>query len=461
MIDIDQEHPEYKRQQHLLRTYRDLYTGGLDFRQHASEYLLQRQKEPLDVYSERLQRVFYQNYVGSIIDWYASTLFRREPSIQFTGGLEDGQRFLSKFVEDCDRKGTRLATFFRQCLIDLLIAGETHILVDFPRLAQPASTRGEEDAAGLSRAYLIQYQAEDLINWSIDEHGEYEWIVLRQKLRRQPRVDSPEVVEETYWRYYDRSEFRVYKATDRPNERQQISLVDSGSHAFIRDQRVPLVTMRVSDGLWLMNKAANLQLEHFNKSNGLAWAITMGLFAMPVIYSDREWNQIVGESYYIQLGPNDKFGWTEPDGKVYQIAADNLEALKEEIYRVCYLSQASGEMISGHAQSALSKQMDFAITQEVLRAFSSVIKDCIRKVLTAISSARMDDVTVSVAGLDEVDIGDFATELQDATNLLQIGIESPTLKRQIYQRLALKYLNDARQEVKDAIAREIDVQFKN
>ncbi len=65
----------------------------------------------------------------------------------------------------------------------------------------------------------------------------------------------------------------------------------------------------------------------------------------------------------------------------------------------------------------------------------------------------------TVSGLDEVDIGDFATELQDAKNLLQIGIESSTLKRQIYQRLAIKYLNDARQEIKDQIAREIDAQF--
>ena len=92
-----------------------------------------------------------------------------------------------------------------------------------------------------------------------------------------------------------------------------------------------------------MNKAALLQLEHFNKSNALSWALTMGLFAMPVVYSDREWNQIVGESYYIQLGPDDRFGWTEPEGKVYQIAADNLDQLKDEIYRVCYLMrQAEG-----------------------------------------------------------------------------------------------------------------------
>jgi hypothetical protein len=459
MIDIDREHPDFKRQKHTFRMYRDLYAGGLQFKQRSGEYLLRRQKEPLDVYGERLQRVFYQNYIGSIIDWYASTLFRREPSIQFEGRFNAGDKFLSSFVEDCDRKGTKLSTFFRQCLIDMLITGRTHILIDFPRVKTVPINRAEEDAAGLSRAYLVQYQAEDLINWSVDEHGEYEWIVIRQKVRRQPSVNSADVVEETYWRYYDRSRFETYRRIERQGGEAIITLVDSGSHSYSRENKVPLVTMQVSDGLWLANKAAHLQLEHFNKSNALAWAITMGLFAMPVIYSDREWNQIVGESYYIQLGPTDKFGWTEPDGKVYQIAATNLEALKEEIYRVCYLSQASGEMVSGHAQSALSKQMDFAITQEVLRAYSSVIKNCIRKVLTGISKARQDEIAVSVTGLDEVEIGDFATELQDARDLLQLGIGSPTLKRQIYQRLAAKYLNDACQEVKDQIAHEINSQF--
>jgi len=70
--------------------------------------------------------------------------------------------------------------------------------------------------------------------------------------------------------------------------------------------------------------------EHFNKSNALSWALTMGLFASPVIYSEREWNQIVGESYFIQLAPRRQVGWAEPEGKVYQIAADNLNQLKDE-----------------------------------------------------------------------------------------------------------------------------------
>jgi len=116
-------------------------------------------------------------------------------------------------------------------------------------------------------------------------------------------------------------------------------------------------------------------------------------------------------------------------------------------------------MVGGHSQSAMSKQLDFTITQEVLRAYGSAVKECIAKVLTAVSDAREDGVTVSVAGLDEVDIADFGKELQDANNLLNLGIQSPTLRRQIFERLAFKYLNDARQEVKDQIAHEINEQL--
>jgi hypothetical protein len=214
--------------------------------------------------------------------------------------------------------------------------------------------------------------------------------------------------------------------------------------------------MKVSEGLWLLNKAALLQLEHFNKSNALSWALTMGLFASPVVYSDREFNQIVGESYYIQLGPDDKFGWTEPEGKVYQIAADNLVQLKDEIYRVCYLMIQAGEASGGSQQSALSKQLDFNTTQEVLRGYGDAVKETMKQVLWAIAAARQDGISIAVSGLDEFDIDDLSTELDDAKKLLDLGIGSETLTKQLFKKLAFKYLNDARQEVKNQVADEID-----
>jgi hypothetical protein len=185
--------------------------------------------------------------------------------------------------------------------------------------------------------------------------------------------------------------------------------------------------------------------------------LTMGLFATPVINSEREWSQIVGESYYIQLGPEDRFGWTEPEGHVFQIAADNLERLKDEIYRVCYLMvQAGGTSSTPTSQSGLSKQRDFGVTQEVLRAYGDAVKQTLKLVLSAINIARQDDLWIDVSGLDEFDIGDFSLELDDAKKLLDLGIQSDTFKKQLFKKLTFKYFCDVSQDIKNQIADEID-----
>jgi hypothetical protein len=123
---------------------------------------------------------------------------------------------------------------------------------------------------------------------------------------------------------------------------------------------------------------------------------------------------------------------------------------------VCYLLTQAGTPSSAIGSSGLSKQRDYAITQEVLRAYGDVVKEAMKRVLRAIVEARQDRLRVDVSGLDEFDIGDFSGELADAERLLALGIPSPTLKRQVFKKLATKYLCDVRQEVKDQIGQEID-----
>lgn len=457
LAEIDEEHPEYRHHKHTWQIYRDLYAGGQQLKENAGKYLMPRQKEPAEVYQERLSRVFYENYVGSIIDWYIATLFRREPVVIIEGSDASAKEFLQTFMEDCDWKGSSLTEFFRHQILDALVTGTSYALLDFPRTAQVAGTRAEEELLGSARAYLVPISAEQLINWRVDEHGNFEWVVLRSQFeRRDPGTGA--WTKQSVWTRYDKQRFRKY--IREANEKSDVVLlVDSGYHGLAAQSTVPLFPLRIPSGLWLMNKAGLLQLEHFNKSNSLGWALTMGLFATPVVYSDREWTQVVGDSYYLQLGPNDRFGWTEPEGNVFKIAADNLYRLQQEIYRVCYLMSQAGGPLRGVQQSGLSKQRDFAITQEVLRAYGDAVKEGIKTVIRAVIAARQDKVAVDVAGMDEFDIGDFSDELNDAERLLALGIQSPTLKKQIYKKLAFKFLSDARQEVKEQISREIDDQL--
>ena len=455
MVNIDREHPEYATKKAMWKKYRDLYAGGEQMRENAFEYLVRRHKEPNEIYAERLSRVFYENYIGSIIDWYAATLMRREAALLLDGSDDLAKGFYNLFAEDCDLKGTSMAEFFRQRIVQTLVQGASYIVVDFPRSPVSVNNRAEEDAMGRSRAYLVDYSPEEFINWSYDDHGGLEWAVIRTSSLRKSKVTENDWARETRWIYYDRRHYQVYQQV----KDKEVRLVDEGLHGLAGQDRVPIFPLRVTEGLWLMNKAALLQLEHFNKSNALAWALTMGLFASPVIYSDREWNQIVGESYFIQLAPGDRFGWTEPEGKVYQIAADNLVQLKDEMYRVCYLiTHAAGPDSPGQRQSGASKQRDFGITQEVLRAYGDAVKETMKQVLRAIATARQDNISIDVSGLDEFDIADFSNELDDAQKLLSLGIESETLKKQVFKKLAFKFLSEVRQEIKTQIAQEIDNQ---
>ncbi|MBS1857126.1 MAG: hypothetical protein JST11_17275 [Acidobacteria bacterium] len=451
-MNINREHPEYIARRAMWKQYRDLYAGGEQLRQNAFDYLIRRQKEPEKVYRERVTRVFYENYIGSIIDWYAATLMRREPMLQFEGNDERAKQFYNLLSDDCDLKGTNLHEFFRQRFVQALVAGVSYLVVDFPRGKAPARTRAEEDALGKSRAYLMDYSAEEVINWNRGEDGRLDWVVLRTSCLKQSQVTDAKWEKETRWIYYDRENFAIYRKAGE----EAMEMVDTGRHALAPLGRVPLFEMRVSEGLWLMNKAALLQLEHFNKSNALGWALTMGLFATPVIYADKEFSQVVGESYYIQLGKDDRFGWTEPEGKVYQIAADNLVQLKEEIYRVCYLLSQAASPGADMRMSGLSKQRDFSVTQQVLRGYGDLVKDSMKQVLWAIADARRDGVSIDVSGMDEFDIGDFSSELDDAKKLLDLVIGSETLKRQVFKKLAFQYLCDARQEIKNRVAEEID-----
>lgn len=456
MLDINREHPEYVAHKDMWAKYLDLYVGGERFKANAGQYLLPRQREPQQVYGERLSRVFYENYVGSIVDWYVATLFRRESVITLDGVNERAKYFFAGFTEDTDLKGTSLNDFFQRRFAEALVFGASHVLVDFPRTSGPVDTRAEEDARGVSRAYLVGYSPQDLINWSYDEQGNYEWVVLRTSHLRNPRIEDAKWVTETRWVYYDKQNYRVFRSLKEGNEPGAIEAIAEGRHGLSKQNRVPLFDLQISEGLWLMNRAGLLQLEHFNKSNALAWSLTMGLFSMPVVFSNREFQQVLGDSYYIQLAPEDRFGWTEPEGKVHEIAGDNLARLKEEIYRVCYLAQAGGSASSGATQSGLSKQRDFAITHEVLRSYGDAVKACMKRVLRAVEAAREDGLMIGVSGMDEFDISDFTSDLADAKELLGLGIESPTLKKQVFKKLASKYLCDARQDLKDQITREID-----
>ena len=92
---IEQEHPDYTAKARMWRRYRDLYAGGEQFRGTRGGVSSAAAKGAARGLQERLARVFYENYLGSIVDWYTATLVRREPILEFEGTNERAKDFFA------------------------------------------------------------------------------------------------------------------------------------------------------------------------------------------------------------------------------------------------------------------------------------------------------------------------------------------------------------------------------
>src|SRR5206468_8877731 len=145
------------------------------------------------------------------------------------GASDSGKQFFNDFAEDCDLKGTSLSDFFRQQLVNALIFGKTYVALDFPRFSQPAPNRAEEDATGRSRAFLVEYTPNEVINWSHGSDGNPEWIVIRTSSLRQEQLTDSGWKRETRWIYYDREDFRLYSRVEGADAKgAAIRLIDAG-----------------------------------------------------------------------------------------------------------------------------------------------------------------------------------------------------------------------------------------
>ena len=133
-----------------------------------------------------------------------------------------------------------------------MVWGQSHIAIEFPKVDAVPRTRAEEDALGRSRAYLVDYSPEEVINWSRDTDGNLEWVVIRTNCLKQSKITDDGSGRMTRWLYYDRQDFKIF---ERQKDDGEIELVDEGRHGLAALGMVPLFTLKVSEGLWLMNKA--------------------------------------------------------------------------------------------------------------------------------------------------------------------------------------------------------------
>lgn len=460
---LQQTHDSYDAD--LWADYEALYAGGKKFFARIARFLPSNPQEPAAVHAARKREAHYRCYVGGIVDYFASFLFASALVLRAKrkGSKDaiDADPFYAAWKEDCDGQDNDVHLFLRLRVIEALNKRCAWWLVEMPvppeGMAAESLKEWKEQGRGNGKVRALS--ADQVLDWEVDDDGFLLWaIVLSVKVTRANPADKRETVVERY-DVYDRENVErfelTYQKTKKPASNVDVASKGKHPHGF---SRVPLVNVDVGDALWLTNRVASPQLEHFRLSCAMGWGIRRTCYAMPVInVEDQQKPPTMGAGYYVMIGLKETFNWAAPPSTPFAAIRETVKDEKDEIYRVVHqMAMGVDNNAAAVGRSAESKEIDSAAVKVVLDALGKIVRESVERTLSLLSEARGEDYDWAVSGLDDFANANLADLVASALGIQTLSLPSPTLHREWAKRLADAAVPDAEQSVKDTIAKELE-----
>lgn len=452
---LDQRHPEHDHE--CLERNRALYCGGEEWRELVEWWLPKHPEEADESYDARKSRALYENHVGPLVDMLATSVFTEAPRVDGMPG-----DWWPAFGASVDGRGTGLAPWFRDRLVDLLVERRTYVWVNLP--ARPdglvVDSRASEEAAGLLDAFLVWVSAENVIDWSRDDRGRLRWVMIRDEVEEREALES-ERVEVHRWTYIDAQVIRRWTWTPQQGRKDPLPTDEAEEQPLILHGigTLPLVELELTEGLHALGKLHDPAVAHLRARNDLSWALHRAAHALLVIKS--KWNDqrpVLGPGYYLKLDQADSAEYVEPSGANFEILASDVKDLREELYRVVQsMAQGIDSSASRSAASGDSKGQDWRALEIVLSALASTMRTSIASVLRLVATARgLKDAEPTVTGLDGWQEEDLETWLKAAAMATDASKLSPTFTKLVAKRQARRVLQTEDPAELAAVDKEID-----
>lgn len=490
-----QRHPEYRAS--LWRRLHALYAGGSRLFEDMAllrEVFPRHRGEADDLYKERIARAFYVPYAGEIVDHLVAALFKQpimmrlgdedeaksDPDDDGDGDAEEAAalsevpEFYQDFQKDTSVPGGEAVSFnqlLKKQILNALTKQCSWTMVDLPALigedGQPVAfpDKQAEEAAGALDAYAVALENESVVDWKEDGAGNLEWVLVwTTTCEREDLWSSRDQVTQR-WTYYDRDGWRAYalrhKVDEDIDEKRVVPLVAEGTYPF---GRVPVVRLKLDDGLWAMDKLEGLAREHFNKRSGLAWGELQSLLPElyeflgpeegngPVVVSEaqqdrtRAVSQRRGQGFVQVRGGQDKAQYIGPDSAPFREVRESCKDVRDEMHRVTHrMALAQDNSAAALGRSGESKAQDKAADAVVLVALGEKVRAHAEEVMNLVSLVR-DDVDLvgewNASGMEKFDNVSVSDMLKQALDIDVLKIKSPTFLRRLWFMVCRTVLGD-------------------
>ena len=177
-------HPDYDASLPGWLRARDVIAGEDAVKKGDIKYLPRLDSQSENEYLGYKTRACFFNATSRTADGFLGLLFRRDPEVKLPDRHAGVGGALRVFTDDVDLMGTSLFTFCKGVVSEVLAVGRSGTLIDW-------------QADGESRAYVVRYAAEDILNWQaqrINGRNVVTMIALRELVER-PDEKDPFVVK--------------------------------------------------------------------------------------------------------------------------------------------------------------------------------------------------------------------------------------------------------------------------
>lgn len=219
----DRVHPLYKKFIPDWLFFSEAAQGGSDYYKNEDNLFTHRLEDQAGDYEDRLNRVYYLNYCNLVCAIYADYIFKeivRRPPIDKL----DGWRL------NVDGRGTDIDTFMNHVSYLSSVYGQVHVVVDSPYVEDiNVPLHVYKDQQERFDPYAVIVTPEDLRDWSVDEFGNYNWVLLRSRGYKDTSPYEPRGDDTTY-RLITRDKWEIYdskgnKIRQGDNELGQVYMV--------------------------------------------------------------------------------------------------------------------------------------------------------------------------------------------------------------------------------------------
>ncbi|WP_104901249.1 hypothetical protein [Nostoc sp. 'Peltigera membranacea cyanobiont' N6] len=395
-------------------------------------------------------------------------------------GLDVNPKFWSAFREDTDLSGRSEKNLITLIFRELLKFKKIFVHVDKSRSDIIPTNKLQEEALGL-RPYIVTYSPLQVINWS-EGKGKLNWLKIRQISEDNSNpIAAPRKV--CTWTFIDNTYIAKYSAFVELDGKGNITKINSEmvnadtaislqsppiEHGF---GTVPVFKIELPDQLWVADQAASKALEHLRTDCAKYDLLTMAYFQRTFKriqtpdgdFENSYENQEpipTGLAHVLEL---EKFEWSEPHGYMIEHMANSLQSIETQVRDLI----AAGGVSSGNAalaQSGVSKQMDFAKQESMLRSYGEIIIDFYQDLLQLVAKAAgLDGSKISVTGLNSFENDTLDSVLIKLDSVSKLNVQAlkanlpPSALKVIYEQMVALLAGNLSASQKEEVNKEIEI----